>query len=66
MAKSSKDVAKNVKALKSAMGIRGDIKPGDLQMKANSILSNPREAGRVAKKLPPLHTKEGVAFRGLI
>lgn len=66
MAKSSKDVQKNVRALKSAMGIRGDIQPGDLQVKANAILSNPRQAGKVAKKLPALHTNAGVAFRGLI
>jgi len=48
------------------MGIKGDIKPGDLQLKATAILANPRQAGKVAKKLPSPSTKAGVAMRGLI
>lgn len=66
MAKSSKEVQKDVKVLKRALGMRGDMQPGDLTLKAREIMKNPMRAGKVAKKLPALHTKEGVGFRGLV
>lgn len=66
MAKSSKEVQRNVNMLKKAMSIRGDIKPGDLQNKANMILANPQRAGKVAKQIPSPKTVAGVAVRGLI
>lgn len=66
MAKSSKDVQRNVNALKKAMSIKGDIKPGDLQNKANQIMQSPQQMGKMAKKLPPVSTKTGLAIRGLI
>lgn len=66
MATSGKEVQKNVRALKSAMGIRGAIKPGDLTLKAKQIMAMPPKKAAAAKKLPALHTKKGVAVRGLI
>lgn len=66
MATSGKDVQRNVTALKKAMGIKGDIKPGDLQLKANAIMSSPQRRGAMNAKLPSAKTKTGLAVRGLI
>lgn len=66
MATSGKEVAKNVSALKRAMGMRGTIKPGDLTMKAKQIMAGPAKKSAAKVKLPPLHTKKGIAVRGLI
>lgn len=67
MATSGKEVAKNMQALKRAMGMRGEIKPGDLTLKARQIMATPpKKKASVSHTLPPLHTKKGVAVRGLI
>lgn len=62
MAKSFKEVQKNVSALKRAMGMRGQLQPGDLTNKARQIMTPKKPA----KKLPPVDTKKGVGTRGLI
>ncbi len=64
MATNGKEVAKNARALKRAMDIKGPIAPGDLTMKARAIMAAPQK--KAAKKLPGTHTVKGVAFRGLI
>jgi hypothetical protein len=62
MATSGKDVQKNVDKLKRAMGLKGDIKPGDLTLKAREIMGgNPRQT-----KIPPRDTKKGLGVRGLV
>lgn len=66
MATSGKEVQKNVNALKRAMGMRGPIQPGDLTLKAKQIMAQPPKKAKVSNKIPPLHTKKGVAVRGLI
>lgn len=66
MATSGKEVAKNMRALKRDMGIKGPLKPGDLTMKARALQAEAPKKAAPAQKLPPLHTKKGVAVRGLI
>ncbi len=44
-----------------AMGLKGEVKPGDMTMKAKEIFSPPKK-----KVLPSPHTKRGLAIRGLI
>lgn len=64
MATSGKEVAKNVRALKRAMDMKGPIKPGDLTMKSREILSQPVKKSSI--KLPAATTVKGVAIRGLV
>lgn len=66
MATNGKDVAKNMRAIKRAIGIKGPVKPGEVTMKARAIMAQPPKKSSNAKKLPPLHTPKGVAARGLI
>lgn len=61
MATDSKSVQRNANMLKRAMNMRGDIKPGDLTMRAKEIM-----APKPVSKVPPPKTKLGVAVRGLI
>lgn len=62
MATDGKNAAKNVRMLKSAMGMKGKIQPGDLTMRAHEIMAQKPKA----KKLPSAKSVAGVAFRGLI
>ncbi len=66
MATSGKEVKKQASEIKRALGLRGSLQPGDLTKKARSMDTQPSKPKAVNKKLPPLHTKRGVAFRGLI
>ncbi len=66
MATSGKEVQKNVKALKKAMGMKGDLKPGDLQVRAHELLATSPKKVTEKFKLPAVGTKKGVAMRGLI
>lgn len=66
MATSGKEVQKNVRALKRAMDMRGPLKPGDLTLKSREIMATPTKKANKSRDLPALHTKKGVAVRGLI
>jgi len=53
---------KNTKVLQRAMGIKGEVKPGQLKSRAQDIMQPKKKV----TKLPALKTKLGVATRGLI
>lgn len=59
--KNLKEVLKTQKMITKAMGLKGEVKPGDMTMKAKEIFSPPKK-----KVLPSPHTKRGLAIRGLI
>jgi len=65
--KNLKEVLKTQKMITKAMGLKGEIKPGDMTMKAREIFSPSRSTSTMKKKvLPRPHTKKGLAIRGLI
>ena len=63
MATDGKQVRKNYEKLKRAVGLKGDVKPGDVTMKAREIMSPPKKS---SIKLPPADTKRGLGVRGLV
>lgn len=61
--KDYKSVMKNTNAIKKALGLRGDIAPGDITMKAKQVMT---PKSNKARDLPSSKTKIGLAIRGLI
>lgn len=66
MATNGKEVAKNMRAIKRALDIKGPVKPGDITLKSRELNAQAPKKVSTTQNLPALHTKKGVAFRGLI